>query len=402
MPRPRFLHFYLIALAFLPAAPACAQLADSIKFNAGLSRQFDSNLFRLPSQANVNALVGRSSAAEEIDVTSLGANFNKAYGLQRVELGLTAVGYAFRNFSYLGYMTLNYDAAWRWSLTPRFHGNLTARRLETPNSFDDTQGSTRRNLRTEESARLDGEYELGGPWALRAGVTQSTQTNEQTILPLNEFRATAVDLGARYLLASGSSLSYGFVNTKGQNLSRGISAAHFVDDGYSQSEHQVSARWIMSGKTSADFNASQLSRVHPKFPQRDYSGLTAGAVINLSLTGKSAVSASWARELSSNQTATASFVQTDRFSIAPVWQISSKALVRLRYDLAQRDYSDLPTAPVPLQRKDTTQDASVSMEWQPYQFLVVSASLLNTKRSANLAGLDYESNVATLSAQLSY
>ena len=219
---------------------------------------------------------------------------------------------------------------------------------------------------------------------------------------MNEYRATSVDLGLRYALASGSWLSYALVNSKGQTLNRAIAAASLTDDGYKQTEHQFRAHWAVSGKTSADFSASQLGRAHPNFPQRDYSGFTAGAGINMSLTGKSAVNANWSRELSSYQTATANFIQTDRFSVGPVWQISPKTIVRLRYDIAQRDYSDLPTAAAAVQRKDTTQDTSLSMEWQPYQFLVVSASLQNSRRAVNLAGLDYDSNVATLAAQLTY
>ena len=92
------------------SAPAWAQVQDTFKFNAAYSRQSDSNLFRLPAAAN---------AAEQVGITSLGFNFNKAYSLQRFELNLSLIDYQYQNFSYLSFAAQNYNAAWRWSLTPQ-------------------------------------------------------------------------------------------------------------------------------------------------------------------------------------------------------------------------------------------------------------------------------------------
>ena len=378
------------------SAPAWAQVQDTFKFNAAYSRQSDSNLFRL-SADDVNAGIGKSSAAEQVGITSLGFNFNKAYSLQRFELNLSLIDYKYQNFSYLSFAAQNYNAAWRWSLTPRLRGNVTTVRNETLNSFADFQGFNRRNQRTSTNTRFDAAYEIDGPWRVIGGVSQSAQTNEQVLLAEGDFRSNAADLGLRYVLGSGSSLSYALKTATGSYLNRVLSPASLLDDGFDQIDNELRLHWIISGNSSADISAAHIKRSHPNFAQRDFSGLNAAFNLNWNMTGKSALTAGFARELASYQTESANYTQTDRFSIGPVWQVSPKAVVRLRYDVAQRAYLG-----VVAQRRDTTRDTSLSFDWQPYRYLTLSASLQNAMRTSNQPRLDYESNVATFSAQFTY
>jgi hypothetical protein len=57
---------------------------------------------------------------------------------------------------------------------------------------------------------------------------------------------------------------------------------------------------------------------------------------------------------------------------------------------------------VSAQRRDTTNDASLSFSWEPYRFLLLSASLQNARRSSTAPGLDYTSNMININAQFSY
>lgn len=113
--------------------PAWAQEEPTIRLSAAYARQTDSNLYRLSATSLTNAqtLIGRADASEQIGITTLGVNFNKAYSLQRLELGLNLVDYSYQNFSNLSFTAQNYTAAWRWALTPRLTGNLTRERSET-------------------------------------------------------------------------------------------------------------------------------------------------------------------------------------------------------------------------------------------------------------------------------
>ena len=383
-------------------AAAWAQDSDTFQLKASAALSTDSNLFRLPANANTSALIGKSSAAEQIASTTVGLSLNKAYSLQRIELDLNLVDYKYQNFDYLSFTARNYNAAWRWALTPRLRGNLTTDRTERLNSFADNQNLNTRNQRTNTNTRLDAVYDLGGSWRALGGVLQSRQTNQQTVLDEGDYSANSADLGVRYDLTSGSSLAYTRKTTRGQYLDRALSNASLLDDEFNQSTDEFKLRWLFSGDNSVSLSASYINRTHPHFSQRDFSGLATGINVNWALSAKTALAASWARDLSSYQTSTTNYTQTDRLTLGPVWQLSPKALVSLRYAVAQQDFLGAPTALAAAQRSDTTRDTSLAFEWQPYQHITLSASLQNSTRSSSQANLDFDSNIANISAQISY
>src|SRR5450830_99109 len=111
--------------------PVWAQTQDTVTFTASATQMTDSNLFRLPASTDFITRIGKPSAEEHIGITSLALNFSKAYSQQRIELGLNLIDYKYQNFSYLSFTASNYNAAWRWALTPRLVGSLSTDRKET-------------------------------------------------------------------------------------------------------------------------------------------------------------------------------------------------------------------------------------------------------------------------------
>jgi exopolysaccharide biosynthesis operon protein EpsL len=375
---------------------------DTLKLNAAYSLMTDSNLFRLPANTNFMAQLGRSSAEEKVSITSVGFAVNKAYSLQRFEFDASVVNYGYQNFNTLSFVATNYDAAWRWSLTPRLTGNLTSKRNETQNSFTDSSFLNQRNLRIDTTTRLDAVYDLGGAWRLLGGVWQSGQANQQQQVAQSDFTAFTTEAGLRYALQTGSSLTYTFKNARGKYTNRALNPTAFIDDGYSQFDNEVKAHWVLNGHLTSDIRLDQINRKHPNISQRDFSGLNSSADITWSISGKSALTAGWARSLSSYQTSTSNYQQTDRLSIGPVWQISPKATARLSYAAASIDYLGSPTGAPGVPRSDNTRDISLSMDWQPHPKLTVGASLQNATRTSTFANLDYDSNMLTLTAQIAY
>jgi exopolysaccharide biosynthesis operon protein EpsL len=396
---------YRVALALLltwGAVPVWAQSEDTLKLKIESALRHDSNLFRLPASANTEALIGRPSAAERIDINTLSLSFSNSLSLQKVELNANLSNYRYQNFSYLSFVARNYSVAWRWALTPHLRGNLQRERQETINNFADYRGFSGQNLRSNSKSQLNGSYEIDASWSLTAGLSQSSQINQQALAAEGDYSAKSTELGLRYASGSGSSLSYILRNAHGSYLNRLLSQNDLYDDGFTQLDSEFRLRWVLSGKSTADIYTSQISRTHPHYAQRDYSGRNAGINVNWSFSGKSALTASWARELASYQTSSSNYSQTDRITLGPIWQISPKALARARYEVAQSDYLGSPFGPVTTPRSDSTSGVSLSFDWQPFQYLTISTSLENATRRSNLAGLDYESKMATVSAQFSY
>lgn len=393
----------VLALSLGVAAAAWAEGADDLRFSASIGQLHDSNLFRLPSGIDATPLIGRSSAAETINITSLGANYQRSYSLQRIELDVRVTDYKYQNFGYLGFLAKNYSAAWNWSYTPHVYGLLRTTRDQSLNSFVDFQGFNQRNLRTDDATDFDATYELDARWRLKGGLSRSSRSNSEPITGQSDYRTQALQAGVQYVMPSGSSAGYRIRTTDGTYTTRrAIPNAGFYDTDYTQTDNLLTATWAISRDTRAEFMLGHRNRSHPNYPQRNYSDFLGSASINWAYSGKTGVVAAWTRELGNYETADFNFTQTDRFSIGPVWQVSPKTTVRLTLEHAIRDFRGTPTGFVTAQRRDTTNDASVSINWEPYRFLLVSASLQNSRRSSTAPGLGFNSNAINVSAQFTY
>jgi exopolysaccharide biosynthesis operon protein EpsL len=381
-----------------------AQETDGLKLRLTTSLVHDSNVFRLSDTANVKDQVGRDSAADIIANTSLGISLKQSYSLQRFEFEARIQDYRYQNFGNLSISVTNYLAAWRWSLTPRITGNASVERKEVANDFTGIQGDRSKNKSSVVTSRLDGTYEVSGPWWIVGGIARVSESGLQNQGSSADVTSTGMEAGLRYNLASGSSIGYLVRNTKGNYVNRQLPSADFLDDRFSQLDHGVNVRWSIDGSSSADLRATQLKRSHPNYAQRDYDGTNLEAGLNLAITGKTSLALGWGRDLASLQTGTSNYTQTDRLTITPVWQVSPKTQLLMRHEMGRQSYLGNPSgAPSPtIPRVDTLNDTLFSLNWQPYTFAILSLGLRESLRSSNVLGQDFQSTQATVSAQFIY
>ncbi len=392
-------HIGVLMLSII-AVPAHSFGDDTFKINAGYALLHDSNLFRLPDNADVLASTGRSSSAELVGTSTIGLAFSKAYSLQQFDISVSLVDYRYRNFDYLSFTANNYTAAWSWSLTPRLRGAARSERTETLNSFADFQGVSQRNTRTNLNTRLDGEYELDGVWRVLGGISRASQTNEAPVVAGDDTRTTTGNGGLRYLFASGSSISYIYSIAGGRYTKRELSP--LLDDRFKQQNHELRLNWLFSGKSTADLSAAYLDRSHPNVPERDFSGLVTRASLLWNWTDKTSLVAGFSRELAAYQTNDSNYTQTHRMSVGPLWKITPKVTLRLRHEFTHIDYRGQPSILPASQRTDRTNDSFASLDWQPMRSVLLSSSLQYSRRSSNQNNLDYRSTQGNLSAQLRY
>lgn len=375
---------------------------DPLTLSASYTAQTDSNLFRLPSGANVQALTGQSSTAEYIGITTVGLGFKTQQSLQKFELDLSLVDYKYQNFRYLSFTGTNYAAAWRWAVTPRWTGNFTSDRKETLNSFSDYQGYSSRNLRVDTTTRLDTVYELDGPWRAVGGLSTTRQSNQQSLSAGGDYTYSSLEGGIRYAFATGSAITYQMRLGNGSYLNRAIPNTGQFDDSFKQIDHDLRLRWSVGGGNFAEVYGTYIHRLHPNYGQRDYDGLNAGANLNWSITGKSSLFVDVSHTLDAYATANTNYSQTNRIGVGPAWQFSPKASARLRHDWAERSYLGAPLGATNSGRSDITRDTTLAVDWAPHQKIALSAGLQSASRSSNQPGLDYESTILFFTAQLKY
>jgi len=400
---PKSLRATLIAGTLLYAGVACwAQTSNPLHFSASYTEQSDSNLFRLPAGADVQALTGRSSAAEQIGTATLGAQFSTQQSLQSLNVNFSQSDHRYKNFSYLNFQATNYDAVWRWAVTPRLTGDLIATRNEALNSFADFQGYQQRNLRVEEAKRLDLNYEIAGPWHLIAGQSFSNVTNEQRVVAGSDYNSSGTEAGLEYQFTSGNQITLLTRVNNGNYQNRTPNPSSLLDDRFQQIDTVVRTRWNSTGSTFLDASLTAFNRTHPNYSQRDFSAVNTLVNLNWAVTAKVGLAAGFSRDFAEYQTSNASYSQTDRISIAPVWQISTRTRAQLQHQLSNISYSGAPPGVTPTQQQDITRETSLSLTWQAHTNANLIASLQNSVRTSNLTGQDYESAQLLLTAQLNF
>jgi exopolysaccharide biosynthesis operon protein EpsL len=226
-------------------------------------------------------------------------------------------------------------------------------------------------------------------------------------------RVISFEGGIRYVSPAGSTLTYTARHGLGEFMDRPQPiVSQLFDTRFNDMEHELKLVWPITGKTSIDGRVGHFQRKHAHFSQRDFSGFVGNFNINWAVTGKTRITAGWARDISNFQTApnflfqdfavfSSSYATTNRFSLTPVWQISPKTSLRLRYEYTARDFHGA-VIPVAANRSDTTHSGQIAMDWQPLNMLAVSATLQREHRSSNLFGFDYNVSSGSISAKLNF
>ena len=409
----------IIVLAWLSviAQYAAADAGDTFNASVGTHVTYDSNVFRTSSIIDPLRF-GSPTRSDLIIISSATINMRKLFGMQRFDASGTFIDNRYDNHDFLNFFAKNYNAGWGWYLTPYFHGNLTTTHTEALNNFANLTGfasSNTRNVRTADNHRLDGIFEVTRAWHIMGGVSQ--QVGKNTRLASADFnnRVLSFEGGVRYVTPAGSTLTYTARHGLGEFMNRPepIASALF-DTRFNDMEHELRLVWPVTGKSSIDTRVAYYKRRHAHFSERDFSGFVGNFNLNWAVTSKTRVTAGWARDLSNFQTSpsflfsdpnfgrfSSSFAVTDRFSITPVWQISSKTSLRLRYEYLTRDFHGA-VIPVTANRSDSQHSGMIALDWQPLNMLLVTATLQRDHRSSNLQGFDYNASSGSILARLNF
>lgn len=388
-------------LAVLPlcccGAIVQAQGLSPLSFEAGYSVQHDSNLFRLPDGTNTQALLGRDSAAEQIDVRSLGMSFDKSWSLQNLRLNYRVVDYQYQNFSYLNFTALNYNMAWRWAVTPRVTGTLSASQQEVQSSFSDYQGYSTRNTRTDRSRGFNLRAEVDGLWSVLGSLSSVLRVNQQPVLAGNDYKAVVTEVGVQYERPTLSSAKAVVRQTDGTYLNRSVSSSAQADNRFTQTNYELSLRRAPGGWSDANLMLGYLDRTHPNLPQRNFAGGIGRADLTFAPDGKVSTQLGYAYDRSDYLGTATNYVVTQRRYLGLSWRTTERTSLSLRHSLFSSNYGGSTASAG--DRVDEGRESLLSASWQPDRHLAITASLQRTARASNQSTQEYASQLASVSVQ---
>jgi exopolysaccharide biosynthesis operon protein EpsL len=393
------------ATALMPFGLAHADVDDTLKIQARYELFRDSNLFRLPDGASAS-YQGTTSRSEQIGIGTLGLLLDKSYSLQRFRVNTSLVNYRYQTFDYLSFTALNYDASWAWAFTPRVRGNLVATRREVSNSFSDVRNTSQRNIRTDDSVRLEGEADLGAAVRLLGGLNQFRISNEEPLLQDQDSRTESVFAGVRYVYPSGNDVTYRLRRGQGRysSIAAGPTTPGVAYGGdFVQTEHELSASWALTGKTRLGARLAYLQRKESDALRGGFSEPIGELQMRWNPLAKLGLEATVAREVRSYQTDYSKYWVGNRYILTPVWRATDRTSLRLRFSQFEQRYAgNRVTNLYPTERHDTTRAASIGLNWQPRDSMLLSVWLQTEKRSSSYSNFQFKNNSASLAAQLTF
>ncbi|MCZ2498211.1 outer membrane beta-barrel protein [Xylophilus sp. Kf1] len=385
------------------SVPALATVNDSLLFSASINASHDSNIFRISRRTPARAVLGRDSAEDTIRSATGSVSFSKDYGLQHVDLNLSAVRYDYQNFAYLGFTALNYSGGARWSLTPRFHGNLQATRKETQINFGDFQSFGVQSKRTEVHTRADAVYELDGAWQLVAGVAHLDIDNSAPVVTQRGYTLTGFDAGVRRTWGSNSQATWRLRQSTGEFTGASRQAGSALPARFDENESELALTWTLTPKTVVDTRLSYVQRRHNEYTSRDYAGLVSRTQLQWALSAQTGVLVSYAHEILDYQTVYSSYFASDRLVVAPSWQALPKLVLTFRQEYAQRQFKGpLPSTVVDTGREDRQTLSRLGATWTPRDAVEISTWLQSEKRRSNYTGFDYASRSFGVLAKVTF
>lgn len=378
----------LIILAF--PLYSLADERDPLSAIAGVSREYDNNLFLLES--------GKQS--DRITKAYAGIQLDKLYSLQRFKVNYTLNASRYQKNTRLNFNSHNYDAAWLWSLTPRLTGKLYADRTETLNSFQDFRDfnpSTIRNIRVSQTQHFETDYSPHGVWHLLGGITRNEARNSADFFQQDSFSSVGLDAGVRYDFRSGSSILL-MAHKRNGDFGRNTPIfSSLFDTGYKESEAEARLNWLLSGHSRLNVRTAYIRRNHDTFSQRDYSGMVGNLDYVWAPTGKLQIGVSANSILAAFWNIDSSYTRENTFSISPVYNISNKIRLTGFAGISERRFLGDGLVPI-TNRLDKARNVRAGIDWTPWRNLTLGADLRYSKRDSNIIGFDFNDTVVGVDA----
>lgn len=382
---------------------ALAAGQDSIALSVFHSEVRDDNVFRLPDSVDP-ASRGLSGKADTIATSGIRLDVDKSASLQRLVAGVSLMDTRYRQFGFLDFRSLNYDANWQWAVGRRWSGELYADRRQSLSLFSDYTNYLSRNIQTRESQRFTMDYWAHSDWHGYGGVTRTSLENGQQFFAENDFELRGVFAGVAFRPGSGDYLAFQTKQLAGSYHNREFSVASQFDNGFSQTDQDFSWRWALTGKSALSGHLGYLARSHEHFSDRDYSGWMGNIDFVYGVTGKSSLSLGLKRDLVAFQTATSSFYTADEIAGAWTWSATSSlsATTRASYGVRRFD-GPVTTLPAGQQlRRDRVGRFGIDIGYVPFRWIELKGGAMREKRLSNEDSVTYQDLTAYVSATLKF
>ncbi len=375
-------------------AEAQADAPNVFTILGGASMQYDSNVFRLPDDADTELALGTGQRSDWLQEGYVGVEIDKPYAQQEIQLSASLYKYWYEKFTYLNFTATDFDGSWQWHLTPHLSGVLTVDRLQQLNSYADYTNYSQRNVLTTNNYAYSIDWQAVGGWHPVGKISESERRNSALFVEQNSYRAINGEAGLKYVFRSGNSITGVGQQTIGQFLDQAVDEVHFLDTRFKQTggEMRLSTALPEDSAVSGIYGRiGYLSRNFSHFQERDYSGWIAYGQASWNLTSKIHIMLSAGHDISDYEASYSSYLTNNNISLTPTWTPTEKIKLHAGYTLSSLHYRG-PVVPDSGSRRDIQRSFQMGADWSPYRSVTISGSFQRQGRDSTYLPTSYQYN----------
>jgi len=364
---------------------------------------FDSNVYRIPSDADVRAIVGPAAVKQDhINSPTAGIDGQWVFGRQIIDLALRADDNRYAQNTDLNNVSTNDKAAWNWGLGSGLSGQVGVDYLRALVSFVNSFDYVRNTYSRIESFAA-ARYQIGPRWAIFGGVLSDEITLSDPSSRVNDLRHKSVDMGLDFATSVENSigLDYRYTDARYPNAID-LSNTTFDPD-YREDRVRFLVKRLLSEKTTLDLNAGYLRRDYSNAIIGSFSGPIWRGTLGWQPTDKTQLIVSEWRELQAYLTDATNYYRGTGASISPVWIASEK--ITLAIVVSREDQSFIGSSPNALNetaRRDTVNAQQGSLTYTPSRALTFDVSYRYEQRSSNQELRTYNDGLASAGVRFQF
>lgn len=376
------------AALLLVASIAAAKPGDEFTPYAFLGYTYDDNLLRLPDGASAPADDGTVRRGDQILRYGAGIIVDKPVSRQRIYANLAYYQNDYNHFNQLDFGAPAIDTYWAWQVGNLWSGRLGYDRDRALSNFAD-QLQPQKNIRTQERHYFRPQYELSANLRVKGALEYYTLGNSAFVRSNRE--DTIYDLGVERISPQLNSFGF-FVRFTDVEYPDRPDIPGIGPSSFDQTDFDLRVDWRATGASRL---AGRVGYTEREFPGSNFGGVTGRMVWDWVPTGKTSISFVARRQFEYLEDALGNGALVQGVSVEPRWNMTPKISLSAFAEYRERDRDLSPI-------DERYRVLELSANYAPVDNLQFSVSYRRDRRRTDFQVLDYDANVVSGSAQLTF
>jgi exopolysaccharide biosynthesis operon protein EpsL len=371
---------------------------DRLDLFVGDTFNYDSNVFRLPSNQSLFGLPGIGndpSRGDYINSATGGLSAEYLVGQrQSFDFDLSAADNRYIHNTGLNNVSSSDKIAWNWAVGSALSGQVGVDYLRQLAGFINTQIYSRDILQREEYF-ASSRWAVGPRWTVFGGILGSKYELSDQQEVFNDSTSKVVDVGFDFATNADNLIGFDYRYTDNRSPNAAELNGISFDPDYREDRARLLLKYALTDKTTIDASAGYQRREYPSTAIGSFSGELWRVTLLWQPTAKTQLFASTWQNLAADISAQTDYYRSRGITVSPIWTASEKISVTAYLTYEHQDYlgSNPPGNTLgqvePASRRDNINSQGGTLTYTPIGPLNFTFTLAHERRETNDAIFGY-------------